>query len=172
MGLCCPVGKAPDREQCSSPACPSTLSDGLLCETGNFSCCIHSEYQFPLKSAQPTQPVSARQAAQSPRPSNWPWLFSEGLQACVVWHLTILVVVIDFFFFFNSLVVRVPFSLIFWCFWLFIDFRLVVILLLVVQGSERFLPTPPSWPELWKVYSKGKKESILYCWLFEVQGYL
>ena len=34
--------------------------------------------------------------------------------------------------FFNSLVVRVPCSLIFWHFWSFIDFRLVVILFLVV----------------------------------------
>ena len=33
---------------------------------------------------------------------------------------------------FNSLVVAVPCSLVFWHFWLFIDFRLVVILLLVV----------------------------------------
>ena len=32
--------------------------------------------------------------------------------------------------------------------WWFIDFRLVVILLLVVQGREGFLPMPPSWPEL------------------------
>ena len=54
--------------------------------------------------------------------------------------------------FFNSLVVGVPCSLIFWHFWLFIDFRLVVILLLVVQGREGFLPTPPSWLELWNVF--------------------
>ena len=39
--------------------------------------------------------------------------------------LTSLVVLVDFFF--NSLVVGVPCSLIFWHFWLFIDFRLVVI---------------------------------------------
>ena len=64
-----------------------------------------------------------------------------------VCSLTGLVVLADYFF--NSLVVRVPCSLIFWHFWLFIDFRLVVILLLVVQGSEGFLPTPPSWLELW-----------------------
>ena len=55
--------------------------------------------------------------------------------------LTGLVVLVDFL---NFLVVGVPCSLIFWSFWLFIDFRLVVILLLVVQGSKRFLPTPPS----------------------------
>ena len=54
-----------------------------------------------------------------------------------------LVVLVDFFF--NSLVVRVPGSLIFWHFWLFIDFRLVVILLSVVQGREGFLPMPLSW---------------------------
>ena len=47
--------------------------------------------------------------------------------------------------FFNPLVVRVLCSLIFWHFWLFIVFRLVVILL-VVQGSKAFLPTSPSWP--------------------------
>ena len=32
--------------------------------------------------------------------------------------------------------------------WLFIVFRLVVTLLLVVQGSKGFLPTPPSLREL------------------------
>ena len=56
-----------------------------------------------------------------------------------------LVVLVDFFF--NSLVVRVQCSLIFLRSWLFIDFRLVI-LLLVVRRSEGFLPTPPSWLEL------------------------
>ena len=64
----------------------------------------------------------------------------------MVQHLTDLVVLVDLFL--NSLVVRVPCSLIFWRFWLFIDFRLVVILLLVVQGSEGFLHIHPSWSEL------------------------
>ena len=36
--------------------------------------------------------------------------------------------------------------MIFFQFWLFFVFKLVVILLLVVQGSEKFLPMPPSWP--------------------------
>ena len=53
----------------------------------------------------------------------------------------------DWPFFFNSLIVRAPCSLIFCHFRLFIDFRFVVILLLVVQGREGFLPTPPSWLE-------------------------
>ena len=64
----------------------------------------------------------------------------------LVRRLTSLVVLFDCFF--NSVIVGVPWILIFWHFWLFIDFRLVVVLLLVVQGSERFLPTPPSCPEL------------------------
>ena len=49
--------------------------------------------------------------------------------------------------FFNFLVVGFLCSLIFWHFWLFIVFKLVVILVFVVQGSEAFLPTPPSWQE-------------------------
>ena len=61
-------------------------------------------------------------------------------------HLTSLVGLVDCFF--NSWVVGVPCSLILWHFWLFIDFRVVVILLSIVRGSEGFLPTPPSWPEL------------------------
>ena len=43
---------------------------------------------------------------------------------------------LDECFFFNSLVVRLPCSSIFWQFWLFIVFKLVVIFLLVVQGSK------------------------------------
>ena len=71
---------------------------------------------------------------------SWPCPFGP------LWVLIGLVILVDCFF--NSLVVGVPCSLIFWHFLLLIDFRLVVILLLVGQGSERFLPTPPSWPEL------------------------
>ena len=48
--------------------------------------------------------------------------------------------------FFNSLVVGVPCSLIFWQFWLFIVLKWDVILHLDVQGSEAFLRMPPSWP--------------------------
>ena len=49
---------------------------------------------------------------------------------------------------FNSLVVRLPDSSIFWQFWLFFVFKFVVVLLLVVQGSEAYLPVPPFWPEI------------------------
>ena len=51
-------------------------------------------------------------------------------------------------FFFNSLVVRLPYSLIFCQFWLFIVFRFVIVLLLVVRGGTVCQPTPPSWPEV------------------------
>ena len=57
--------------------------------------------------------------------------------------------------FFNSLVVRLPYSSIFWQFWLFFVFKLVVALLLVVQGDTVYLPTPPSLPEV----------SFSYAWL-------
>ena len=72
----------------------------------------------------------------------------------VVCHLALCILSLSFppssfgeCFFFNSLVVSVPCSLIFRQFW-FIVFRLVVILLLLVWGSEAFLSTPPSWLEL------------------------
>ena len=51
-------------------------------------------------------------------------------------------------FFFNYLVVRLPYSWIFWQFLLFLVFKFVVVLLLVVQGGKVYLPTPPSWPEV------------------------
>ena len=59
---------------------------------------------------------------------------------------------LDECFFFNSLVVRLPYSSIFWQFWLFFVFKFVVVLLLVVQGGKVYLPTPPSWPEVPMLY--------------------
>ena len=53
--------------------------------------------------------------------------------------------------FLNSLVVGLPYSLIFWQFWLFFVFKLVVILLLVVQGSKEYLPMPLSWLEVYLI---------------------
>ena len=53
---------------------------------------------------------------------------------------------LDGCFFFNSLVVRLPYSSIFWQFWLFFVFRFVV--LLIVRGGRVYLPMPPSWPEV------------------------
>ena len=42
-------------------------------------------------------------------------------------------------YFFNSLAAGVPYSLIFWHFWLFFVFKFVVVLLLVVRGSKAYL---------------------------------
>ena len=48
-------------------------------------------------------------------------------------------------FFFNFLVVGLPYSSILGQFWLFFVFKFVV-LLLVVQGSKVYVSKPPSWP--------------------------
>ena len=120
----------------------SPLSNRLGCQTGSIS---HRgnpslsprsalSLSFPLKSVLPL-----RSQAVSPAPLQFFWVSQGGLpyqSGCSGW-----------FFFFNSLVVRVPCSLIFWCFWVFVDFRFAVILLLVVWGSKGFLSLPPSWPE-------------------------
>ena len=55
---------------------------------------------------------------------------------------------LDECFFFNSLVVGLPYSSIFCQFWLFFVFKFVVVLLLVVQGGTVCLCTLPSWPEV------------------------
>ena len=55
---------------------------------------------------------------------------------------------LDECFFFNSLVVRLPYSSIFCQFWLVFVLKFIVVLLLVVQGGTVCLPMPPSWPEV------------------------
>ena len=52
------------------------------------------------------------------------------------------------FFFFNSLVVRLTYSSTFWQFWLFFVFKFVVVLLLVVWGGKVYVPMPQSWPDV------------------------
>ena len=55
---------------------------------------------------------------------------------------------LDECFFFNFLVVGLPYSFIFWQLWLFFVFKFVVVVLLsVMHGSKAYLPTPLSWPE-------------------------
>ena len=123
----------------------STLSNRLSCETGSFS---HHNCHSPQSILSLSFPVS--QSLQHSHCLHGLLPHSEIFLSQPAWSLvhclTGLVVLVDFFF--NSLVVRVPCSLIFRCFWLFSDFRLVVILLLVVRGSEGVLPMPPSWPEV------------------------
>ena len=55
---------------------------------------------------------------------------------------------LDECFFFYSLVVRLPYSSIFWQLWLFFVCNFVVVLLLVVRGGTVCLPMSPSWPEV------------------------
>ena len=50
--------------------------------------------------------------------------------------------------FLNSLIVGLPYTLIFWQFWLFIVFKFVDILLLLIQGGKVYLPMPPSCLEV------------------------
>ena len=61
---------------------------------------------------------------------------------------------LDECFFFNSLVVRLPYGLTFWQLWLFLFFKLVVILLLVVQGSAVYLCMPPSCLEALELFQE------------------
>ena len=56
---------------------------------------------------------------------------------------------LDECFFFNSLVVRPSYSSIFWQFWLLFVFKLIAVLLLLLRGSEAYLPMPPSWLEVY-----------------------
>ena len=55
---------------------------------------------------------------------------------------------LDECFFFNSLVVVLPYSSIFWQFWLFFVFKFVVVLLFV-WGNKVYLPTCPFWTKVW-----------------------
>ena len=136
---CCtaalPVGRGQRGNNAAYLLGSSPLSNEPLCETGSFShhsnpCCRpQSALSLSFLFSQPCPQVPSSHCGFS-------------LSTC----LTSLVVLVDCSF--NSLVVRVPHSLIFWHFWLFMDFRLVVIVLLVVRGSEVFLPMPPSWREL------------------------
>ena len=49
-------------------------------------------------------------------------------------------------FFFNSLVVGLPYSSIFCQFWLFLN--LLLSFFVVAWGSKVYIPTPPTWPEV------------------------
>ena len=104
----------------------------------------HSHLLVPLSQPLPHSPPSWA-ASPTPNVRMSLWFFWVGPPGPLPYWFDCTV------FFFISLVAGVPCSLIFWHFWLFIDFRLVVVLLLVVPGSEGFLPMPPSWLELEKM---------------------
>ena len=82
------------------------------------------------------------------RESSPPQLPTSGPPTCL-----------DECFFFNSSVVRLPYSLTFRQFRLFFVFKFVVVLLLVVRGGILYLPTPPCWPKVLKYYSLERRWS-------------
>ena len=75
---------------------------------------------------------------------------------------------LDECFFFNSLGVGLPYSSIFWQFWLFFVFKFVVVLVLVVRGGTVCLPMPPSSLEVQNYYilkshTWGFTVTFLFC---------
>ena len=76
--------------------------------------------------------------------------------------------------FFNSLVVRLPHSLIFWQFWLFFVFKLLLSFFwLCKEAYIVCLPMPPSWPEVlsfpfdWKLFLVSPFQvTLVFCFFF------
>ena len=102
------------------PVVPPSLSS-CECETAQYTnCCL--EYQV-------CQPLLCLI-------SSLPWL---PISTPPTSH--------DECFFFNSLVVGLPYSSIFWQFWVFF-FLIGCFLLLIGQGGETYLSMPPSWPNV------------------------
>ena len=130
-----------------SPTAAPPLQSSQLCISVSHSvtpaCTVcHLEAASPAHMVHSLAPGSLSQ----PRPHGLLPCLRSSRPTC----LTSLAGLVDSFF--NSLVVRVPCSLIFWHFRLFIDFRFVVILLFIVQGSKGFLPTPACWPQLIRLF--------------------
>ena len=136
------------------------LFNELSCESGRFSCHLNPHRFFQSE------------VLRLYFPSLEPWvLWFVSVPSCSLWFIQTLTgdhllcqllpchlsslpwlpfftpsTCLDECFFFNSLVVGLPYSSIFCQFWLFFVFKFVV--LLVVQGGTVCLPTPPSWPEV------------------------
>ena len=85
---------------------------------------LHANVKLPISSATPCRMSSLLKVPVSTPP--------RSLDKC---------------FFFNSSVVRLPYSSIFWQLWLFFVFKFTVVLFLFLQGGKVYLPMPPSWPE-------------------------
>ena len=114
--------------------------EALFPHTGTlgFAICLAPQLFLPVylhtNVGPPTLPVTALPALVFQPLSRVPSTPPSDLDEC---------------FFFYSLVVRFPYSSIFWQLWLFFVFKFVVVLLLVVQGGKVYLPMPPSWPNIW-----------------------
>ena len=137
------------------------LSNELSCEAGSFSLC-HNPHRFLepeiLKLYFPTLEPWVAWSVSLPSFSSW-FICTQmcNLQppprppgppaAALLCILSASPTSLNKCFFFNSLVVRLPYSSIFWQVWLFFVFKFVV-LLLVAQIGKIYLPTPPSCPEV------------------------
>ena len=126
------------------------LSNKLSCEAGSFSCCCnpHRFFQselfwlyFPSLEPWVMWVVSLPSSPWFIRMHMWDHLVLRTHAALPESSLPQLPVStpptnLDECFFFNSLVVGLTCSWIFWQFWLFFVFKFVVVLLLVVQGGK------------------------------------
>ena len=109
----------------------------LSCEV-----CLIPQF-FPLVYAHANVGLPTPPATSLPCPpdATLPWVLSTpAAYLCPSYGL-------DECFFFNSLVVRLLYNLIFWPFWLFFVFKFGLVLLLIVQTSNMFVPMPTSWQE-------------------------
>ena len=153
------------------------LSSEFSCESGSFSCHLNSHRFFSVRgfealfSCTGTLGCAVCFAPQLFLPvyldadvgpplcqlppcceSSPPWLPISipptGLDGC----------------FFNSLIVRLPYSSIFCHFWLFFIFKFVIVVLLIVGGGKVYLPMPLSWPEvIFKSFTHFEFISVLWC---------
>ena len=130
------------------------LSNEFSCEAGNFSY-HHNPHRFLqpeiLRLYFPVLEPWVVQTFHSPvvPPRIWDCPLLRSLPCPVLsapaTHLHPTYRLVECFLF-NSLVVGLPYSLIFWQLCLFFVFKFIV-LLLVVQGTQVDLPMPPSWLE-------------------------
>ena len=145
------------------------LSSELFCEAGSFSChlnlhrCFQSEV---LRLYFPTLEPWVERFVSLPSCSSqfiyiqmWDHLFHQPLP-CMVCQLppchesspprlpiSAPPTGLDECFFFNSLVVGLPYSMIFWKFWLFFVFKFCCPSFGCTR-SKVYLPMPPSWSEV------------------------
>ena len=143
------------------------LSNKLSCEAGSFSCCLNTHRFFQSEALRlyfPTLEPRVVWSVLLPSCSSWfihtqmwdhpvrqppPCLTSPPAVMLLPSRLPFSnpPTSLHECFFFNSLFLRLPYSSIFWQFWLFFYLKFVI-LLLITQGGKMYLPTPPTWLEV------------------------
>ena len=184
-----------------------SFSNGRSCETGSFSC-LHNPHRISTVRGFDSSVSCAETLALVVCVT--PQLFLPAYRlmnvgppcppatTSLAWSVALPCVIstqppvtapptdLDEYFFFNSLVVRLLYSSVFWQFCLVFVFKLVVVLLLVVRGSKTYLPIPPFWPEVQHIdfleVSSSVADSVaavvgdspvegLMCWLAAERSY-